>query len=208
MKLTLIILASTAVVLGIIAFFVVFYSGGTYAVVSNVNGTSSSPSASSTLLVLPSASSTPTSTASSTYGNTSGTSGPFATNYSIPPITWTEGGEEMGVTGASFDGVNQLTLRLEIAMGSSTECVPVNLRMLTDEQGDLATPETTQFTFPETGSCQGAPGATYNNVPVIFTVDPNKFPLFLTTGGISNLFFNVATTSYGGVNIVVPSHAG
>lgn len=209
MKLTLIILASAAVVLGLIAFFVVFYGGGTYAVVSNGSGTFGAGSTSTTpLLALSPPSSTASSTTLSTLSVASGTSASFATNYSSPPVTWTEGNETMAVEGASFDGVSQLTLMLQVVMGTSTECVPLNLRLLIDEEGDLAAPETTQFTFPESGNCEGASGATYNSVPVIFTVDPTKFPLFITTGGASNIFLEVATTSYGGVEVTLPSTQG
>ena len=109
--------------------------------------------------------------------------------------------------GATLQG-NQLTLNLAIAMGNIAQCIPLNIRMLQDEQGDLAAPITPQFTFPESGACTGAPGATYTDQQVVFTVDPTMFPLFLTTGGASNIFFQIATTTAGGLTVNVPQKSG
>jgi len=92
-------------------------------------------------------------------------------------------------------------------MGSITECAPLNLRLVADDSGSF-TPPDNNFAFPESGSCKGAPGATYGAQPIIFTVDSATFPLLFTTGGGSNTFFQVSTTTFGGVNIMIPGNAG
>jgi hypothetical protein len=51
-------------------------------------------------------------------------------------------------------------------------------------------------------------GSTYSE-PVTFTIDPSlTAPFLLTTGGASNVFFEVATSTTGGVDIALPSDAG
>lgn len=209
-KKTLIAVWITAGILGVIAYFVVFYSGGNYIVKESGNtGSSSFPAASSTALLPASsttgiASGTPSSTAIDTPG---GSSESFASTYSSPAASWKEGNETMSITGASLQG-NQLTLDLEIDMGPSMECVPMNMRLLADEEGDLVAPATTQFSFPETGTCEGAPNATYGGENVVFTVDPGAFPAFVTTGGTSNIFLQISTTTNGGLTVQQPSQSG
>ena len=209
-KTVLITLASIAGVLGLIAFFVVFYAGsGSYVVTSNGGNNSTS----SGLITLPHATSTLASSTSTSAGssNTSGATSTadnsgasFATDFSSPAISWNEGRETMGITGAALVG-NQLTFKMQIAMGATGECVPMNLRLVKDESGTLQAPNTEQFAFPESGSCEGAPNATYNAQEVVFTVNPAAMPLFFLTGGTSNVYFEVATTTDGGLSVTVPS---
>ena len=132
----------------------------------------------------------------------------YSTDYAIPyPVTWTEGDASISVMGAALQG-NQLVLKLAVAVGNTTQCIPLNIRMLLDEQGNLAAPITPQFTFPESGACEGAPGATYTDQQAVFDVDPTAFPLFFTTGGASNIFFQISTTTYGGLNVNIPQTSG
>ena len=212
MKRALIILASVAVLLGIVTFFVVFYSGGTYVVSSPLPSNSSFVSSTAELAQASSTTGSSTSTASSTLnGNASSTSSStfqeYASSYSVPPITWIEGNETLGITSATLSG-SQLTLGISVAMGAVSECVPMNVRLVADENGDLTPPLTTQFSFPDSGTCVGTPGATYSDQEIVFTVDPTTLPLLLTTGGTSNSYFEVATDTTGGLDITPPPTSG
>lgn len=211
LKNALIVTATLAVVLGITAYFVVFYTSGSYIIpASNIPLTTPSSTASSTLTLPTSTASSSVSSTTSTSTSSSGTggdSGNYQSMYSSPALTWADGNEDFALTGASLSN-NQLTFSVQVMMGNVSECVPINLRMLTDESGRLAGPNSLQFTFPESGNCNGAPGATYNNEPVVFNVNPSAFPLFFTTGGKSNLFFQVSTTTFGGIQIQIPQRNG
>jgi hypothetical protein len=206
----LLILGAAAIVLGITAYFVVFYSGGTYILssplpTSSVTGTSD---ASSTTL----ANGNTSSTASSTLDNASSTASSttlqeYASTYGTPPMTWLEGYDTIAITGATLSG-SQLTLTVSIGMGAVAECVPLNVRLVTDEQGDLAAPLNPAFTFGENGTCIGTPGATYSDQELVFTVDPTSMPLSFTTGGTSNKYFELSTTDSGGISIGPPPTSG
>ena len=114
----------------------------------------------------------------------------------------------MSVTDASLSG-SQLTLGVQVTMGSASECVPLNLRMIADEQGNLSPPITSQLTFPDTGSCSGTAGETYSAQPVVFTLtDPATFPVLFTTGGTANTLFEVDQNADGSLSVQLPPNAG
>lgn len=207
LKNLLITLTSIAVVLGLITFYVVFYANtGTYVV--NSDTSTNNVFSSSTANLASSTASSTSSLASSSASSSIGTAaGQFTSNYSTPPITWTQGNEAMSVTNATLSGT-QLTLELQIIMGSVAECVPLNLKLVADEKGTLAPPVTTQFTFPDSGTCAGTPGETYSDQQVIFSVDPSALPLILTTGGTPNTLLEINTTSTNGLIIELPPSAG
>jgi cytoskeletal protein RodZ len=207
----LLVLGALAVVLGIVAWAVLFYSGGTYILSSPLPTTSVTGmvNASSTSLADSNASSTD---ASSTLGEASSTANStalqeYASTYATPPITWTEGYDTLSIVGATLSG-SQLTLNVNVGMGAIAECVPMNLRLVTDEQGDLASPLNPSFTFGENGTCIGTPGSTYSSQEIVFTVDPSSMPLSFTTGGTSNEYFELSTTDAGGISISRPSTNG
>ncbi len=202
LKNVLITLVCVAVVLGGITFFVVFYGGGGTYVVNSPLGSDAEVFSTSTIDMASS-----TAFASSTVSSTLSLASTTATSSIISdageaPISWQEGNEMMSVTGASLMGT-QLTLDVQVVMGSASECVPMNMRLVTDEEGDLAAPITSQFTFPDTGTCYGTPGQTYAAQQVVFTIaDPTAFPFVLTTGGTSNVIFEVQTDPSSG-NLMV-----
>ncbi len=216
LKHILITLSSIAGVLGLITFYVVFYgNNGTYVVNSGVtSGTSVTDFASTSAAF---ASSTPSSTLSLSSSTTSSTTGnatssgngsqQYASNYTNPPISWTEGGQSMAITNATLSG-SQLTLQLQITMGNIAGCVPLDLRLITDESGNTTGPLTPQFTFPDSGTCAGTPGETYTDQEVVFSVDPTAMPLILTTGGTSNILFEINATNNGQLTIELPPNAG
>jgi hypothetical protein len=98
-------------------------------------------------------------------------------------------------------------LQLQISMGPVAECVPLNIKIVTDENGDMAPPVSPQFNFPDSGTCTGTAGETYTDQQVVFSVDPTALPLILNTGGVSNILFEVDTTPEGGLTIELPPSA-
>jgi hypothetical protein len=208
LKNVLITLASVAVVLGLISFYVVFYgNNGTY-VINSTFGASGTFSSSTDLDASSTASSTlglaSSSASSTTSGGGTGSPQTFSTTSISPPIAWGEGNEKMSITGATLSG-SQLTLDLQILMGQVAECVPLNMRIITDEEGDLAPPITPEFSFPDSGSCEGTPGETYSAQQVTFALpSPVVLPLILTTGGTSNILFEVNTDQSGDLIVALP----
>ncbi len=205
----LVTLVVIAVILGIITAYMVFIgTGGTYVINSPLGGPDASifsatgaANATSTASAGGTASSSASSTASSSiaYGS--------STAAAAVPIAWQEGNETLTVTGAAITGT-QLTLSVQVAMGSVAECVPLDLRLIADEQGDLSPPITSQFTFPDTGTCTGTPGEIYSGQQVVFSVaDPTAFPFLLTTGGTSNILFEVTQNPDGSLAVQLPPKA-
>ncbi|MGC9968545.1 MAG: hypothetical protein ABSC29_02325 [Minisyncoccia bacterium] len=204
LKITLLVFSAVAVALGILTALILFFPTGSYEPVI-VRG----PGAVSF-------SNFPSSTTSSSASNASTTPismipGNFASEYPPPyPVTWAEGHETFSITGAAFQG-NQITFSLAIEMSSVSECVPANLRLVTDESGTLEPPSSpagSTFTFPDTQNCGGTPGATYSQ-SVTFAVGPSvAVPFLFTTGGASNVFFTVATDTAGSVDVALPSRSG
>lgn len=206
MRTTLIVLGAIAALLGVITYFVVFRGSGNYVVTGNT--ASSAPSAlipvSSTLAI---ATNTASSTASSGPSVFINPKAQFSSTFTFPPVTWKEGGATLSITGASFMGTT-LTLSLGVQMGGSNECVPLNIRLAAGETGALTPPQTTNFAFPESGTCVGHAGSIYKNQAVTFTVDPSAFPLLMTTGGNANIYFTVATSTGGGMDVEIPERSG
>jgi hypothetical protein len=208
LKNILITLSIVAGLLFVITFYVVFYSGGGTYVVDSMSGSDSGIFSTSTILGVSSttpsstfafASSSPTSTVSSSSSTSSA-----STPIGAAPVAWTQGNEAMSVTGASISG-SSLTLDVQVVMGSAAECVPLDLRLIADENGDLAPPVTPQFAFPDTGTCNGTPGETYAGQQVVFTLaDPATFPIILTTGGDANVLFEVNQKTDGSLAISLP----
>jgi len=212
LKTTLIALSCIAGVLIIITFYVVFYGGGGTYVVSSALGpnggifgagnasttTTASSSTAAASSTLAEASSSASSTASSSLSST---------QIGAGTITWTQGNERLSITDAMLSG-SQLTLDVQVTMGSVGECVPLNLRLIADEQGDLSPPITSQFTFPDTGTCNGTPGEIYSAQPIVFTLStPGIFPILLTTGGTANTLFEIVQNSDGSLSVQLPGQS-
>lgn len=132
----------------------------------------------------------------------------FEGKFSYPyPVSWKEGQSELFITGASLEN-NKLTLALKVRVGNTYECIPLNLRLLLNEEGDMERPITQQFQFPDSGGCQGTPNTTYNDQYVVFSVASVVPPFFITTGGLSNVYFKTATTTNSGIEIQIPEKSG
>lgn len=220
LKNVLITLSIVAAVMVAITFYVVFVSGGgTYVVSSSsddggIFGTSTlgeatvtaSSTASSTLISSSTTAAASSSSATSTATEPAAT--PGSTAIGAAPITWTQGNETLAVTGAQISGA-QLTIDVQVQMGAASECVPLDMQMIADENGDLAPPITQQFTFPDTGTCTGTQGETYAAQPVVFTLpDPGTFPIILTTGGAANILFEVDQNPDGSLTVQLPPNTG
>lgn len=204
LKNALVILTTLAVLTGIAAVFVVFYNPA----ISTIPGTPISSTSPFSLM---------RNNASGTVGGASGAnnatsasnSQQFASSYSSPyPLQWTEGQSTLTITGAAIQG-SQLMLAIVVQTGKNAECIPMNMRLVIDESGNLATPASPQFSFPDTASCNGTPNKTYDAQAVSFSLGQNlSAPFLITTGGTSNIFFEVATTTSGGISVTLPATTG
>jgi hypothetical protein len=99
---------------------------------------------------------------------------------------------------------------VNVTLGTLPECVPINVRLISDEQGDTAAPDSpNQTNFPlSTSTCEGDANAVYPNQPLTFTVDPANQPFLFMTGGTSNIYFEVSTTTTGGIDAALPQQSG
>lgn len=203
MKTALIFLSTLALVLGAFTYVSVFGgTSGSYGVGPlpiNANVFAAATSSSSATL--------PPGTATSTPAGTAGSPNFYGSAYRASPITWSDGGATFAVKAASLQE-NQLTFTLDVQMGGSPACVPLNLRLVADESGNLQGPAEPGFSFPDSGNCNGAPNTDYPNETATFAVDPAKLPLIFTTGGEKNIFFEVSTTTANGIDIALPSTSG
>ena len=209
LKIVLGVLVCIAVVLGIVAYFMIFGTG-THVIQPGSTGTAEN-SSTTTVFVFPS-STTPTSlTEGNASSSASSTSfGTFSSNFPAPySVAWSEGQSEFAIAGASLTG-NELTLLVNVTMGDLPQCIPINVRLISDEEGDMVAPTSpSAINFPlSTTTCEGTPNTIYPNEPLTFTVDPTNMPLLLTTGGTSNVYFEVSTTTDGGLDVALPQQSG
>ena len=207
----LVILISIAIILGIIAFVIVF-SPGTYNLVSSSqSGGTSSGTLSFNGLANETGANTNVSNTSAFVNNAPGlnASGTFATTYSYPYVmSWNEGQNDFSITAATLQN-NILSLALKIQVGNLGGCMPIDLRLVTDESGDVTPPTQAEFSFPDTQSCNATPNATYQNQIVTFSMPMGApSPYLFTTGGTSNQFFQISTTTDNGVQISLPATSG
>jgi hypothetical protein len=211
MKAALIILVSLAVVLGIITYFALFSGPQIVQPIQTAQNQTSTQTASAT------ASTATTSAfiggASSSNAVTAGsstTSGIYQTMFAPPyPITWTEGQPQLAIMGGTLRD-DQLTLSVNIQMGTTPQCVPINLRLITDEQGDMAAPNTPaspNFPLAPDGTCEGDSETSYSE-SVTFTVNPASMPFLFSTGDPANAFFEISTTTDNGLRVDVPQKNG
>jgi hypothetical protein len=199
MRTTLIVLSVAAVVLGVFTYFIVFFPSGSYQpVIIKGPGTTPLPSSTIATSTLSTTSTVATSTATGTLP-TATSIGSFASGYSAPyPLAWTVGASSLSLTAASFEN-NNLTLVLTVQPTDGSRCVPINIQLIADESGTLKAPDAVH--------CDNASGATYTE-SLTFAVDPTYSPFLFTTGDSANVFFTVATTSAGGVDVSIPQHSG
>ena len=216
-KTALVVLWSAALAFLVLTFIAVFYppgeAGPTTLPFSLSSSTPGMATTTATTTAIAAQNPAPTSSATSSAGATSTVTatapGEFASEYSTPPVAWQDSGAQFSLTGASLSG-NELTLTLAIQIGDSPACIPANLRLVANETGALRAPDSPaggEFTFPDTQSCNGTPGAVYS-ASVTFSVDGVAPPYLLTTGGAANQYFFAATSTDGGVNISLPATQG
>ncbi|HVO28516.1 MAG TPA: hypothetical protein VMT81_00845 [Candidatus Paceibacterota bacterium] len=204
MKTALIFLWSMAVVLGVFAYFAVFGTGS-YAVMGS--SLSANPVFATSTFALATTTAPTGTAAAGGSAAASSSSATWGSTFSTPALTWPEGQAKISIMGASLQG-SQLSFSLSVQAGPSLACVPLNLRLVTDEEGDVEPPDPASFTFPDSGNCNAAPGGTYDNQTATFTVDPTAFPFLLTTGGASSIYFEISTTTGNGLAVYFPSTSG
>ncbi len=211
LKKILIVFASIAAILGVAAIFVVFYNPNISVIPGNTTSSSlfsvMKNNVSSTIKGIGNAfSGNQSSTTATENQSTTAAITQFSNTYAWPyPLQWTEGESTLVITSAAIQE-NKLTLGVVVHIGNTSECVPANIGLVIDESGNLGTPTPSQFSFPDTNSCNGTANMTYDPQIISFTLDNTITPpLLLTTGGASNIFFEIATTTSGGINISLPA---
>jgi len=196
------VLVCVVIVLGITAYIVIF-GAGTQVVQPQNTGVVASSTAVAFVF--------PSSTASSSLTGVGGSASSSASSiFSSPyPVSWSEGQSQFAISGATLSG-NNLTLMVNVTVGDIPQCVPINLRLISDELGDMVAPTSpTQTNFPlSTSTCEGTPNTLYPSEPLTFTVDPANMPFLFLTGGASNIYFEVATTTDGGLDVAIPQQSG
>ena len=212
MKISMISLSVLIVILGTIIYIEMFGIpfGISYTLISN-SPTTSGPSHQSQ--------SSPLSTSTITYNGSSAAS---STNGTLPnsadetlssgvfttsPMSWSDGGAVFSINRVMLRE-NQLSFTLTVQIGDSPTCVPLNLRLIADESGNLQKPDTRDFALPKSGDCNGAPDAIYPNQIVTFTITPVNFPLLFTTNSDSDKFFEIVNTANGELRIELPGTSG
>lgn len=121
--------------------------------------------------------------------------------FSSPyPLTWQDSGINLSLTSIALYA-DSIALRIKIKMPNKSLCVPINIRRLVDEAGNFAPPAAKEFSFPDSGNCNGTAGTTYENQEIVFSIRPDETPLTFTTGGRSNIFFFVHISESGEISI-------
>ncbi len=200
------VLVCVALVMGVTAYIVIFGAGTQIVQPESTSG----PVGSSTATFI-----FPSSTASSALANGSSSAsttnfGAYSSNLTAPySVIWSEGQSSFAISGATLSG-NNLTLMVNVTVGNIPQCVPINIRLISDEQGDMVAPTSPpQTNFPlNTSTCEGTPNTIYPSEPLTFTVDPANTPFLFLTGGNSNIYFEVTTTTDGGLDVSIPQQSG
>lgn len=202
------ILACVALVLGVEAYIVIF---GTGTEVIQPQNAGVSASSSQIAFVFPSSTAPSVSGGvASSSASSSLMSATFSSVFSSPyPVAWAEGQSSFAISGATLTG-DQLTVMVNVTVGDIPQCVPINVRLISDEEGDMAAPSSpTQTNFLlSTSTCEGTPNTLYSAEPLVFTVDPANMPFLFLTGGTSNIYFEIATTTNGGLDVSIPQQTG
>lgn len=147
--------------------------------------------------------------------------------FSYPyPLSWQENGVNFDLTGVEFgnmtapqgtldrnlpyegfyekgEKIYALKLILKVKMPSNqnrNQCVGINFRLLLDEEGNKAPSNSKQFFFPA-GGCIAEPDATYFNNPIVFVVPETQKDFTITTGGQSDVFFEVKVLDNGDIKV-------
>ncbi|MDP3956470.1 MAG: hypothetical protein Q8P97_00560 [bacterium] len=212
LKISMIFLSGLIVVLGTIIYIEMFGVpfGISYTVISqppatNTPSSLSKSSPTNTSVVAGISSSTASST-SVTLPNATDAS-LASSEFTTSPLSWTDGGATFSITAVTLSD-NQLSFSLTIQIGDSPACVPLNLRLIADESGNLKEPDTLDFALPDSGNCNGAADATYQDQNVTFTVKPASFPLLFTTNNDSGKFFEIVRTAGGRLFLEMPGTSG
>ena len=135
--------------------------------------------------------------------------------YDAPyPLVWREPGATFSLTGISLGDLtvpadniwyqppdagpygagtilHGIILWVQITMDNTPGAYAnQTLRRITNEQGNMAYPNATRFMVPGTGVA-GADGTTYKDQQIVFVLSPNETLFTFTTGGTSNIYFQV-----------------
>ncbi len=103
-----------------------------------------------------------------------------------------------------------LYLKINTSKMNSSQCIPLNIRRLINEEGDLLAPNTKQFYFPDSGGCIAMPNKTYFDQKIIFVVPEQEKEFHITTGGQLNMFFTITVLENNNLKVekVYPEEIG
>ena len=118
--------------------------------------------------------------------------------WKIPGVSYSVG-EEI------FALVLDLKIKITEPFGAG---VPLNLRRLINEEGELLSPNTKGFVFPDSGGDFGKPNQIYENQKVIFVVPETTKEFNITTGGKTNIFFTITVLDDGSLKVEKPLEIG
>lgn len=148
----------------------------------------------------------------------------FDTPY---PVSWTENwsgtastqfsltGISVGTTTISGPGVTktgtiyatQLTFKANNIVRQS-QCAPLYVRRVLNEEGDIGAPIESTWRPSQSLTACVSENQTYSGVNVTFEIDPSEKEFLFTTGGNSNVYFQVYLLPDGKISVEVPPTQG
>ncbi len=128
-------------------------------------------------------------------------------SYVYNNVDWEDASTTFSLTGASAAS-GTLTLFFKInnsvikQQGASGQCIPLSMRKVANELGDLMPPAERSWTADE-GNCL-VNSQTYLNRTLTFPLDPGEADMTFTSGGTANTFFLVHVAPDGSVTATLP----
>ena len=134
------------------------------------------------------------------------------TSFNYPyPVAWQESGATFSLIGISMGNMTIekglpeikkpnggaylqgekayiLQLHLKISTTRAVDCLPLNIRRLINEEGNLLAPSVTQIWLP---GCSAQANQTYSDVRVPFVISPAEKEVIFTTGTLPKNFYSV-----------------
>jgi hypothetical protein len=133
----------------------------------------------------------------------------FQSTFPSTIVAWSEGQPSFAITGGALQN-GQLSLTLTVQTGNIPQCVPINVRMVSDEQGDMqapVSPSAQNFPLGTNGDCEGTANTSYDQT-ITFNASGVSAPYLFTTGGSSNVYFEITPMSDGSLELSTPQQSG
>jgi hypothetical protein len=120
-------------------------------------------------------------------------------SYTYNNVDWEDASTSFDLTGVAIGAVTStdqvaLTFKINNTVSPSSQetsnCVPLYIRRVLDEQGDLQAPDQNTWTLPGDYCVQG--NQAYFNQIITFPIMASETSFLFTTGGTSNIYFEIA----------------